>query len=135
MDAAFWRGRASFGFTVAAVLYSLALLAWVVLVPSTEGETLLEYGGLWSLAITAQPLLVSLIMWRLLRNRCTTGSRAAATAAWTIGGMYLGWSVIGALSLAAGAFPAALLLLIAVTLTPDPRDSRDDCRVAAHIGP
>jgi hypothetical protein len=118
MDVAVRRGQASFGFTAAAVLYSLALLFWVAAIPSIEGQTLLEYGGPASLAITAQPLLISLGMWALLRRRCTTGSRLASTAAWVIGAMYLAWSVLGALSLAAGAFPAALLLLIAVTLTP-----------------
>jgi hypothetical protein len=120
MDAAVPRGRASFGLTVAAVVYSLALVFWVVAIPSIEGQTLLEYGGPASLAITAQPLLISLGMWALLRRRCTTGSRLASTAAWAIGAMYLTWSVLGALSLAAGAFPAAVLLLIAATLTPKP---------------
>ena len=115
------RGQASFGFTLAAVLYSVALLVWVVAVPGIGGQTLLEYGGPWSLAVTAQPLLLSLVMWTLLRRRCTTGSRTASIMAWTIAGAYLAWSVLGALSLAAGAFPAALLLLLAVTLTPRPR--------------
>jgi len=118
--AALRRGRASFGFTMVAVAYSVALLVWVAAVPSIQGETLLEYGGPWSLAITIQPLLVSLLMWALLRRRCTTGSQAASTAAWTVGGMYLGWSVVGALSLAGGAFPAAMLLLIAAVLAPRP---------------
>jgi hypothetical protein len=112
------RGWLSFGITVAAVLYGIALLAWVAFVPSTDGETLLEYGGPWSVAITVQPLLISLLMWGLMRRRCMTGSRAATIASWAIAGLYLPWSVLGALSLAAGAFPAAFLLLIAVTLTP-----------------
>jgi hypothetical protein len=121
------RGQLSFGFTVAAVLYSIALLVWVVAVPSTGGETLLEYGGAWSLAITAQPLLISLLMWALLRHRCTTGSGAASLAAWAIGLPYLAWSVAGALSLAAGAFPAAVLLLIAVTLAPQAKAVAPSC--------
>jgi hypothetical protein len=114
------RGRAPFGVTVAAVAYSVALLVWVAAVPAFDGETLLEYGGPVSLAITAQPLLFSLLIWALLRRRCTTGSRVAITAAWTLGALFLAWSVLGALSLAAGAFPAAALLLVAVALTPGP---------------
>lgn len=121
MAASLRRGRASFGLTLAAVVYSIALLVWVAAVPGVDGETLLEYGGAWSLAITAQPLLISLVMWALLRRRCITGSRAASTAAWAIGGLYLPWSIAAGFSLAAGAFPAALLLLIAVSLTPKPR--------------
>jgi hypothetical protein len=120
MDVAVRRGQASFGFTAAAVIYSVALLFWVVAVPAVDGQTLLEYGGPLSLAITAQPLLVSLIMWALLRRRCTTGDRVATNAARAIAGTYLAWSVLGALSLAAGAFPAAVLLLVAATLTPSP---------------
>jgi hypothetical protein len=120
MNAAIRGGRAPFGLTVVAVAYGVALLVWVAAVPSIDGETLLEYGGPWSLAITAQPLVFSLLMWGLLRRRCTTGSRAATAAAWTLGALFLAWSVLGALSLAAGAFPAAALLLVAVALTPRP---------------
>jgi hypothetical protein len=120
MDATLRRGRVSFGLTAAAALYSLALLASAAAVPSVDGETLLEYGGPASLAITVQPLLVSLVMWALLRYGCTTGSRLASTAALAIAGIYLGWSVVAVVSLAAGAFPAAVLLLIAALVTPEP---------------
>ena len=120
MQTAVRRGRAPFGLTMAAVAYGVALLVWVAAVPSVDGETLLEYGGPGSLAITAQPLLFSLLMWALLRRKCTTGSRVATAAAWPLGTLFLAWSVLGALSLAAGAFPAAILLLLAVGLTPRP---------------
>jgi len=124
MQAVAWRGgRVPFGLTMAAVAYGVGLLVWVAAVPSIEGETLLEYGGAWSLAITAQPLLFGLLMWALLRRHCTTGSRVAIAAARALGGLFLAWSLLGALSLAAGAFPAAVLLLVAVALTPSP-DSR-----------
>jgi hypothetical protein len=123
MHAAVQRGRAAFGLTLLAVTYSVGLLAWVIAVPAVDGETLLGYGGLGSLAITAQPLLFSLVMWGLLHLGCTIGSRTATHAAQALGGLYLAWSVLGALSLAAGAFPAAVLLLLAVALTPRP-DSR-----------
>lgn len=120
MDTAIRRGRASFGLTLLAAAYGVGLLAWVAAVPTVDGETLLQYGGPGSLAITAQPLLFSLVMWALLRRRCTTGSRVAATTAWALGSLFLAWSVLGALTLAAGAFPAAVLLLLAVALTPRP---------------
>lgn len=103
-------------------------------------RTLLEYGGPASLAITVQPLVVSLVLWALLRRRCTRGSRPAPRAVWAIAGAYLAWSVLGALSLAAGAFPAALLLLIAVTLTPgagsrvSSRQPDDGC-ISAFMSP
>lgn len=101
-----------------ALAYAIGLLAWVVAIPAVDGQTLLEYGGAGSVGITVQPLLISLVIWALLRRRCTTGSRTATIAAWTVGTLYLAWSVLGALSLAAGAFPAAILLLLAVAMTP-----------------
>lgn len=114
------RGRAAFGLTLLAAAYGVALLGWVAVVPAVDGETLLQHGGPGSLAITAQPLVFSLGMWVLLRQRCTTGSGMATTTAWALGSLYLAWSVLGALTLAAGAFPAAVLLLFAVALTPGP---------------
>jgi hypothetical protein len=112
------RGAVSFGLTALAAIYGLGLLVCVAAVPSIDGQTLLEYGGPWSLVITSQALVFSLVMWALLRRRCTTGSAVASASAWLIGLLFLGWSVIGALSLAGGAFPAAALLLVAVALTP-----------------
>ena len=120
MDAAVRCGRAPFGLTLLAVAYSLGLIFWVIAIPSIDGQTLLQYGGPWSLAITAQPLLFSLLMWVLMRRRCTTGSRSATATAWTLGTLYVGWSVIAGFTLAAGAFPAAVILLVAVALTPRP---------------
>jgi hypothetical protein len=118
MDATVRRGRVPFGLTILAVAYSVGLLVWVIAIPSIDGETLLQYGGPLSVAITAQPLLFSLIMWALLRRRCTTGSFLATATAWVLGSLYLVWSVLGALTLAAGAFPAAVILMFAVGLTP-----------------
>jgi hypothetical protein len=123
MDTAVRRGRAPFGLTLLAFAYSFGLLAWVVAIPSIDGETLLQYGGPGSVAITAQPLLFSLLMWALLRRRCTTGSRVATATAWTLATLYVAWSVFAGFTLAAGAFPAAVILLAAVALTPGP-DSR-----------
>ena len=101
-------------------MYGVGLLVWVVAIPSIDGETLLEYGSPWSVAITAQPLLFALLMWPLLRRRCSSGGTLAGATAWALASLFLVWSVIGALSLAAGAFPAAVMLLVAVALTPGP---------------
>ncbi|MFL5892010.1 MAG: hypothetical protein ACJ75I_04640 [Solirubrobacterales bacterium] len=115
------RGTAPFGLTMLSAAYGVALLVWVAAVPSSPGhQTLLEYGGPESLLITSQALVFTLVMWALLRRRCTTGSRGATIAARTIGVVFVVWSILGALSLAAGAFPAAVLLLAAVALTPRP---------------
>jgi hypothetical protein len=105
-------GRAAFGLTVVALLYSVGLMAWVVTQPWAAPMTL---------AIVAQPLLVTLLVWHLLHARCSTGSRVATTAAWLVVSLFLTWSVLGALTLAAGAFPAAFLLLLAAATTPKPQ--------------
>jgi hypothetical protein len=63
-------------------------------------------------------LLVAGLMWVLLHRRCLTGSEAATIGAWALGVAYLVYSVVGALTLAAGSLPAALALLVAVTVTP-----------------
>jgi hypothetical protein len=111
-------GRLAFGLTLVAAIYGAALVLWVVAVPSIDGQTLLEYGGPLSLVILAQPLLVSGLFWMLLRRRCTTGSRSAIVAAWPLASLYLVYSVLGALSIAAAGLPAALALLFATALTP-----------------
>ena len=52
-------------------------------------------------------------VWSLvLHRRCNSQNTSRLT--------YLAWSIVGALSLAFGAFPGTLLLLIAVGLTPCP---------------
>ena len=53
MEAAVRRGRTPFGLTMLAVAYSLGLLCWVIAIPIINGETLVQYGGPWSVAITA----------------------------------------------------------------------------------
>jgi hypothetical protein len=114
------RGRIALALTILAIAYGVGLVAWAASVSVVDGETLLQYGGPGSLMIVVQPLLLSLLMWALLRHRHTTGSSVAIAAAWVVGALYLVWSVLGALTLAAGALPAALLLLFAVALTPRP---------------
>jgi len=118
MDASVWRGRAAVTITLLSIGYAVGLLAWVVFEPAFNGQTLLEYGGVASLVITAQPLVFALVMWAILHHRCTVGSQAATAAAWTLGLLFLAYSVVGALTIAAGAFPAAALLLVAVMITP-----------------
>ena len=112
------RGRAAFTFTASAAVYGLVLLV-------VAGTAV---GGGAAYVLYAQPLVVSALLFVLLRRHCTTGSRAAAYAAATISILFLVWSVVGALSLAAGSFPAAVLLVLAVALTPNPQARSVSCR-------
>ncbi|MEA2218421.1 MAG: hypothetical protein QOJ35_1047 [Solirubrobacteraceae bacterium] len=126
MRVASWRGRVAVGLCGLAVVYSAGLLLVIAVIPPIDDQTLLQYGGSWSLAIFAEPLLVSALLWRLLRRRCHTGSDRSTMVAWLLATVYLVYSVLGGLSTAAGAFPSALLIFLAVALTPrapatDPR--------------
>jgi hypothetical protein len=120
MDSSAPSGRLAFGLTLVAGLYAIALLTWAAAVPGIDGETLLEYGGPLSLIILSESLLATAVLWTLLRRRCTTGSRAATAIAWVFATLFLAWSVLGALSFAGGALPAAALLLVATAATPRP---------------
>ena len=102
------RGRIACALTLAAGLYGVALCAWA-------GTT---FGGGLAYALYAQPIAVSALVFVLLREHCTSGSHVAGFAAAAIAMLFLAWSVVGVLSLAAGSFPAACLLVAAVALTP-----------------
>jgi hypothetical protein len=114
------RGRVAFVLTALAAFYSVALLASVMAVPGDDGQTLLSSEGPWTLAIFAQPLAFTALMFGLLRARSRTGSRAATTAAQSLAIAYLLYSVLAGFTIAAGALPAAFLLALATGLTPAP---------------
>ncbi|MEJ7716082.1 MAG: hypothetical protein WKF40_10495 [Thermoleophilaceae bacterium] len=113
------RGRVAFVLTALAAFYSVALLASVMAVPGDDGQTLFSSERPWTLAIFAQPLALTALMFGLLRARCRTGSRAATTAAQAIAIAYLLYSVLAGFTIAAGALPAAFLLALATGLTPE----------------
>lgn len=104
-----YRGYLAAGLTAAAVVYGVAFLSLAALNLPPLG-----------MLIAVQPLLISLLMWQLLRERCTTGNRTATSASRVIAFLYLPWSVIGTVTLALGALPAAVLLAAATILTPAP---------------
>lgn len=115
------RGRLAFALTGLAAFYSVVLLGWVMAVSRVDGQTLFSYAGPWTLAIFAQPLALTALMFGLLRARCHTGSPAATTAARSIAIAYLVFSVLGGFTIAAGALPAAFLLALATGFTPEGR--------------
>jgi hypothetical protein len=119
MSGGLGRGRVAFVLTALAAFYSVALLASVMAVPGDDGQTLFSSEGPWMLAIFAQPLAFTALMFGLLRARCRTGSRAATTAAQGIAIAYLLYSVLAGFTIAAGALPAAFLLALATGLTPE----------------
>ena len=71
-----------------------------------------------ALLFSAQALVVTAIVWALLHRRCSTGSAAATTAAWTVAGLAAAWGVLGAASVGFGLLLPAALLLAAAAATP-----------------
>jgi hypothetical protein len=114
-----WNGWVAFGMTLLAVLYSVALLVEILVLPEFRGgHTLFEYGGSGTLLIFGQPLVVTLVVWALLNRHCKTGSHTAGTIAEIVASLYIAYSILGGFTISAGAFPAACFLLAAVLLTP-----------------
>jgi hypothetical protein len=107
------KGRVAAGLTALALAWSVALLGFAATALPPLG-----------IAFAAQPLLISALMWALLRRRCTTGSSGATAASRLIAFLYLPWSIVGAVTVAIGAFPAALLLAGAAAITPVPARAR-----------
>jgi hypothetical protein len=112
------RGRVAAAMTLAAGVYG-------VVITIAYGT---RFGGGLAYAIYAQPIAMSALLFGLLRVRCTYGSLIASFAAWTLAMLFLLWSVLGALSLAAGSLPAACMLVAAVAFTP--RGHRGACAEA-----
>ena len=98
-----------------AATLTLAAGAWGVFLTATAGT---QFGGGWAYPLYAQSTVVAAMLFVLLRGYCISGLRSLKALAATFAVLFLVWSVLGALSLAAGAFPAACLLVAAVVLTP-----------------
>jgi hypothetical protein len=107
-DADTSNGRLAAALTLGAACYGVIMGLW-------WGT---EFGGGLAYAIFAQSIVPSAILFVVLRAYCTTGRRWLSLLASAIALLFLAWSVVGALSLAAGAMPAACLLVAAVALTP-----------------
>ena len=120
IDAAMIRGRIACALTLAAGLYGVVLCAWA-------GT---KFGGGVVYVLYAQPIAASALVFVLLRRHCTTGSSAMGFTAAAVATLFLVWSVLGVLSLAAGSLPAACLLMAAVALTPSGGDQSPERSVS-----
>lgn len=131
------RGRQAFWLTVAAFVWSVALLGAVFVFPaygsssaSSAGAhvsgslTLFEVNGPWALVPMGAPLIVVSLVWAALYLQCSRGSRVAEFVAGALAAvLVLGCFVaIGSVGLLIA--PAAALLARAIAITP----SGDSCR-------
>ena len=132
-------GRWAFGLTVAGFGWGLASILGAFLVPVYSGEivrngltestsgTLVGENGIWVIGLVALPAALALIAWFGLRRKCSIGSRSGSFTAWTAITVLVAFALVSALSIGAVVFPAALLLIVAASLTRLRRERHGSC--------
>jgi hypothetical protein len=125
------RGRQAFWFTVAAFVWSAALVGAAFLAPaygssstsstgahSSASLTLVQVNGLRVLIPVAFPLIIVSLAWAALHRKCSRGGRVAGYVAWTLVWMVVAGCVVGIESIGLFIAPVAALLWRAVAATP-----------------
>jgi hypothetical protein len=116
-----WYGWVAFALASLAVLYGAMFVIWAVAVPSySGGTTFLDLSSSTGagLLLASQSLLASCVVWALLHRHCSSGDKLSGIAAEWLAVAFLVWAFVGGFSLSFGTFPAAVLLLAAVLMTP-----------------
>jgi hypothetical protein len=120
-----------FVFTVAGVMWAFALLPAALFVPFYSGEmqsaggvvtrttaSLVGVNGVWVLLPVSLPLMLALLTWLGLHQRCSRGSNGGTFLAWgSVAALGL-VSVVAAFSIGILVLPALLLLAAAAATTP-----------------
>jgi hypothetical protein len=128
-----WLGRAAFGLTAAAVLWSAALVVAAFTVPFYSGarvepdgtttrtsETLVGANGLYAAGLVAFVLLVAATVWWALHRTCTRPGSRARSLAWALTSLLLFFCLLTGFTIGPFVVPAALALVGACLLTPRP---------------
>lgn len=125
------QGIHAFWLTVAALVWSAALVASAFLLPfygsseassagthSSRSLTLVAVNGPGVLIPAGIPLLISAIVWMVLHRRCTHGGSIAGYVAWAlVAALGLG-CLIAAASIGLFVVPVVLFLARAAAVTP-----------------
>jgi hypothetical protein len=130
------KGWWALGLASFAVLWTAALIPGAFVVPAYSGEsasstgpathttdTLVGVNGTWVIAPLALLLLLSLAAWLGLHASCAKGSRRGRTIGKVAAGLLFAAAIL-TFSLGFLALPAALLMVVAASLTP-PRQARE----------
>jgi hypothetical protein len=116
-----WYGWVALALASLAAVYGALFIVWAVAAPSySGGKTFLDLSSSTGagLLLASQSLLASCVVWALLHRHCSSGDRLSGTAAEWLTVAFLVWAFLGGFSLSFGTFPAAVLLLAAVLMTP-----------------
>jgi hypothetical protein len=125
------RGRQAFWLTVAAFMWSAALLGAAFLFPaygsssaSSAGThlsgslTLVQVNGLWALVPMGAPIVIVSLAWAALYRQCSRGSAVAEFAADVLLALLVVGCFVAIASIGLFIAPAAALLARAVAITP-----------------
>jgi|HubBroStandDraft_6_1064221.scaffolds.fasta_scaffold73106_3 hypothetical protein len=124
-------GRQAFWFTVAAFVWSAALVGAVFVLPfygsssvsstgahSSPSLTLIQVNGPGVLVPMGIPLIIVALVWAALHRKCSRGGRAARYVAWTLVGMLAAGCLVAIASVGLLIAPVAALLWCAAAITP-----------------
>lgn len=124
-------GRQAFWFTVAAFVWSAALVGGAFVFPaygsaatsstgthSSASLTLVQVNGLRVLIPVGVPLLTVVLVWAVLHRKCSRGGRAAGYVAWTLVWTLVAGCLVAIASVGLFFAPVAALLSCAAATTP-----------------
>jgi len=112
-------------------MWSLALVAAAFVAPLYNGQmisstggvthttsTLFEQNGMRVVVVLAAPLVITLLAWLGLHERCARGSRLGTVAAWSCVAFLAAFAVVGSMTVGPFVLPVVLLLGAAARTTP-----------------
>ena len=124
-------GRQAFWFTVAAFVWSAALVGAAFVLPLYGSSSTSSTGALASSSLTlvqvngpavlipmGVPLIIVTLVWAALHRKCSRGGRLAGYVAWTFVGVLAAGCVVAIASVGLLIVPVAALLWCAAVMTP-----------------
>jgi hypothetical protein len=124
-------GRQAFWLTVAAFVWSAALVGAAFVLPlyggsstsstgahSSASLTLVQVNGPRVLIPMGFPLIIVALVWAALHRKCSRGGRVPGYAAWTFVGMLAAGCLVAIASVGLLIVPVAGLLWCAAAITP-----------------
>lgn len=125
------RGRQAFWLTVAASLWSAALVGAAFLLPmygssstsssgaqSSGSSTLVAVNGLGVLIPVGVPLIIAALVWVALHHKCSRGGRVGSYVAWACIAVLFAFCVVALFSIGILVVPVVVLLACAASRTP-----------------
>ena len=115
-------GRGAFVLATLGVAAGVAVTIYLLTSPVySNGATLLEVNPEpGAVAAVLVPSVFSIVIWVALATTCRTGSRLARGIGTSVAWLLFVFSILAGFTVGAFAWPGALLLMAAASMTPDP---------------